>query len=64
VAQLRKGVPQLILGDIVRLSIATRYGASKCYAPTHILVTTIESSLQLLFVEITLPSKILNKLPF
>jgi hypothetical protein len=31
-------------GDAVGLSIATRYGASKSYAPTHNLVTTLESS--------------------
>jgi hypothetical protein len=31
-------------GDVVGLSIATRYGASKSDAPTRNLVTTIEFS--------------------
>jgi hypothetical protein len=31
-------------GDAARLSIATRYGASKIYSPTPNLITTIESS--------------------
>jgi hypothetical protein len=29
--------------DVVGLSVATCYGASKSYAPTHTLITTIES---------------------
>jgi hypothetical protein len=30
--------------DVAKLSIATRYGASNSYSPTHNLITTIESS--------------------
>jgi hypothetical protein len=48
--------------DVVGLSVATRYGASKQYAPTHNLITTIESFLWWLFVKIMLPSKILNQI--
>jgi hypothetical protein len=36
-----------------RAYVAPRYGVSKCYSPTHNLVTTIESSLWWLFVGIT-----------
>jgi hypothetical protein len=50
----------LFWGDVVGLSVATHYGASKCYAPTHNLVTIIKSFLWLLLVRITLPSKISN----
>jgi hypothetical protein len=32
-------------GDVVGLSVATCYGASKCYELTHNLIITIESPL-------------------
>jgi hypothetical protein len=32
-------------GDVIGLSVVTCYGASKTYAPTHNLITTVESSL-------------------
>jgi hypothetical protein len=34
----------LFRGDVVGLSIATRYGVFKCYAPTRNLITIIEFS--------------------
>jgi hypothetical protein len=45
-------------GDVAGLSVAICYGDSKCYEPTHNLVTIIESFLWWLFIGIMLPSKI------
>jgi hypothetical protein len=47
--------------DVVGLNVATRYGASKCYAPTRNLITTIES-LWWFIDGIMLPSMILNQI--
>jgi hypothetical protein len=48
-------------GDIAWLSVAIRYGASKSDAPTHNLISTIESLLWWFLDMITLPSKNSNQ---
>jgi hypothetical protein len=54
----------LFRGDAAGLSVAIHYGASKHYAPTHNLITTIESPLWWFLDVITLPSKNLNQIAF
>jgi hypothetical protein len=54
----------LFQGDVVGLSLATCYEASKSYAPTCNLITTIESSMWWFLDGITLLSKILNQIAF
>jgi hypothetical protein len=51
-------------GDVAGLSVVIRYGAFKSYAPTHNLITTVESPLWWFHDEITLSSKILNQIAF
>jgi hypothetical protein len=51
----------LFAGDIARLSVAIHYGASKSDAPTHNLISTIESLLWWFLDMITLTSKNLNQ---
>jgi hypothetical protein len=54
----------LFRGDAAGLSVAIRYRASKHYAPTHNLISTIESPLWWFLEVITLPSKNLNQIIF
>jgi hypothetical protein len=51
-------------GDAAGLSVAIHYGASKSYAPTHNLISTIESPLWWFLDVIMLPSKNLNQITF
>jgi hypothetical protein len=49
-------------GNVVGLSIATRYGTSKCYAPTRNRITIIKSFLWWLLIGIALLRKNLNQI--
>jgi hypothetical protein len=51
-------------GDTAGLRVAICYEASKCYAPTHNLIFTIESLLWWFLDVITLPSKNSNQIAF